>query len=85
MLSRIKLYLGKRRRRGTLESTEFLNAYLTHLHSFTNLQRLSHRRIVVSANSGLAGQVVGRLLVETPSCNLMLNLSGTRIFLLNRP
>lgn len=52
-------------RRGTLESAEFLDNYLTHLRSFSNLQLLSGKRIVVNANSGLAGQVVDHLLGET--------------------
>ena len=44
----------------------FLDAYLAHLRSFVNLQQLSRRRIVINANSGLAGQVAERLLAETP-------------------
>ncbi|MYC76565.1 phosphomannomutase/phosphoglucomutase [Candidatus Poribacteria bacterium] len=44
----------------------FLNAYLKHLRSFTNLQQFSSKRIVINANSGLAGQVAERLLAETP-------------------
>ena len=44
----------------------FLNSYLKHLRSFTNLQQLSSKRIVINANSGLAGQIAERLLSETP-------------------
>lgn len=44
----------------------FLNAYLKHLRAFTNLQQLSSKRIVINANSGLAGQIAERLLAETP-------------------
>ena len=44
----------------------FLNSYLNHLRSFTNLQQLSSKRIVINANSGLAGQIAERLLAETP-------------------
>ena len=56
----------KSHRRGTLESAEFLDNYLTHLRSFSKLQLLSGKRIVVNANSGLAGQIVDHLLAETP-------------------
>ena len=48
------------------ESLPFLNVYLKHLRSFTNLQQLSSKRIVINANSGLAGQITERLLAETP-------------------
>ena len=48
------------------EPLPFLDAYLKHLRSFTNLQQLSSKRIVINANSGLAGQIAERLLVETP-------------------
>lgn len=44
----------------------FVNSYLDHLRSFTNLQQLSSKRIVINANSGLAGQIAERLLAETP-------------------
>ena len=33
---------------------------------FTNLQQLSSKRIVINANSGLAGQIAEHLLAETP-------------------
>ena len=33
----------------------FLNAYLAHLRSFMDLGQLSKKRIVINANSGLAG------------------------------
>ena len=52
--------------RGKLRLTLFLNAYLGHLRSFVDGQRLSSKRIVINANSGLAGQVAERLLAETP-------------------
>ena len=52
--------------RGSLQSTRFLEAYLTHLRSFVNLQQLIGKRIVINANSGLAGQVAERLLAKTP-------------------
>ena len=48
------------------EPLPFLNVYLKHLRSFTNLQQLSSKRIVINANSGLAGQIAERLLAETP-------------------
>ena len=48
------------------EPIPFLDAYLKHLCSFTNLQQLSSKRIVINANSGLAGQIAERLLAETP-------------------
>ena len=44
----------------------FLNSYLNHLRLFTDLQQLSNKRIVINANSGLAGQIAERLLSETP-------------------
>ena len=52
--------------RGHLQSTQFLEAYLMHLRSFVDLQRLSRKRIVINANSGLAGQITERLLAGTP-------------------
>ena len=52
--------------RGTLRSSPFLNAYLAHLRSFVDSQRFSRKRIVINANSGLAGQIAERLLVDTP-------------------
>ena len=48
------------------EPVPFLDAYLKHLSSFTDLQKLSSKRIVINANSGLAGQIAERLLAETP-------------------
>ena len=48
------------------EPIPFLNVYLNHLRSFTDLQQLSSKRIVINANSGLAGQIAERLLAETP-------------------
>ena len=48
------------------EPIPFLDAYLMHLRSFTNLQQLSSKRIVINANSGLAGQIAEHLLAETP-------------------
>ena len=48
------------------EPVPFLDAYLKHLSSFTDLQKLSSKRIVINANSGLAGQIAERLLSETP-------------------
>ena len=53
-------------RRGTLASLPFLEAYLTHLRTFINWQHLCQKRIVINANSGLAGQVAERLLAGTP-------------------
>ena len=47
------------------EPLPFLNVYLKHLRSFTNLQQLSSKRIVINANNGLAGQIAERLLAET--------------------
>ena len=52
--------------RGTLRSSLFLDAYLAHLRSFVDSQRLSKKRIVINANGGLAGQIAERLLVDTP-------------------
>ena len=52
--------------RGTLQSPSFLDAYLSHLRSFVDLQRLSKKRIVINANSGLAGKIAERLFVDTP-------------------
>ena len=52
--------------RGYLQFESFLEAYLTHLCSFVDLQRLSRKQIVINANSGLAGQVAERLLAGTP-------------------
>lgn len=52
--------------RGTHRSMQFLDAYLSHLWSFVNLQRLSEQRIVINANSGLAWQIAERLLADTP-------------------
>ena len=48
------------------EPIPFLNSYLKHLRSFTDLQQLSSKRIVINANSGLAGQIAEHLLAETP-------------------
>ena len=48
------------------EPLPFLNVYLKHLRAFTNLQQFSSKRIVINANSGLAGQIAERLLAETP-------------------
>ena len=56
----------KTRCRGSLQPTPFLAAYLAHLCSFVNLQKLTRKRIVINANSGLAGQIAERLLAETP-------------------
>ena len=56
----------KGRCRGTFQSLLFLNAYLAHLRSFVDLGQLSKKRIVINANSGLAGQIAERLLVDTP-------------------
>ena len=55
-----------RQNSGTCRSMQFLDAYLSHLRSFVNGQRLSERRIVINANSGLAGQIAERLLADTP-------------------
>ena len=51
---------------GTRRSMQFLDAYLSHLRSFVDLGQLSKKRIVINANSGLAGQIAERLLVDTP-------------------
>jgi phosphomannomutase len=56
----------KMRCRGCLQSAQFLEEYLMHLRSFVNLQQLSRKRIVINANSGLAGQIAERLLAGTP-------------------
>jgi phosphomannomutase len=48
------------------KSISFLDAYLKHIHSFVNSQQLSSKRIVINANSGLAGQIAEHLLAETP-------------------
>ena len=56
----------KTHRRVIPQPIPFLNTYLRHLRSFTNLQQLSSKRIVINANSGLAGQIAERLLAETP-------------------
>ena len=48
------------------EPIPFLDAYLMHLSSFIDLQHLSSKRIVINANSGLAGQIAEHLLAETP-------------------
>lgn len=52
--------------RGTLRSMQFLEAYLSHLRSYVDLGQLSKKRIVINANSGLAGQIAERLLADTP-------------------
>ena len=52
--------------RAIREPVPFLNSYLNHLRSFINVQQLSSKRIVINANSGLAGQIAERLLAETP-------------------
>ena len=51
---------------GTRRSMQFMDPYLSHLRSFVNLQQLSEQRIVINANSGLAGQIAERLLANTP-------------------
>ena len=51
---------------GNCRSTQFLDAYLSHLRSFVDLGQLSKKRIVINANSGLAGQIAERLLEGTP-------------------
>ena len=56
----------KTHRRVIPQPIPFLNTYLRHLRSFTNLQRLTQKRIVINANSGLAGQIAERLLARTP-------------------
>lgn len=50
----------------SLRSMRFLDAYLSHLRSFVDLQRFAGKRIVINANGGLAGQIADRLLVDTP-------------------
>ena len=52
--------------RGNLWAIPFLDAYLSHLRSFVDLRGVSEKRIVLNANSGLAGQIADRLLVDTP-------------------
>ncbi len=52
--------------RGSLQATPFLEAYLTHLRSFVNWKQLRKKKIVINANSGLAGQIAEHLLAETP-------------------
>ena len=52
--------------RGTHRSMQFLDAYLSHLRSFVDLEQFSKKRIVINANSGLAGQIAERLLEGTP-------------------
>lgn len=52
--------------RGELRSIQFLDAYLSHLRSFVDLGQLSKKRIVINANSGLAGQIAEQLLANTP-------------------
>ncbi len=59
----------KKRKRhccGTFQSSQFLNAYLAHLRSFADLERLLRKRIVINANGGLAGQIAEQLLADTP-------------------
>ena len=56
----------KAHQRGTLRSSLFLDAYLSHLRSFVDSQQLSKKRIVINANGGLAGQIAERLLADTP-------------------
>ncbi|RKU12674.1 phosphomannomutase [Candidatus Poribacteria bacterium] len=51
---------------GTCRSLQFLDAYLSHLCSYVDLERLSKKRIVINANSGLAGQIAECLLADTP-------------------
>ena len=53
-------------RRGNLRSLRFLGAYLSHLRSFVDLRGLSEKRIVLNANSGLAGQIADQVLADTP-------------------
>lgn len=64
--SGIFLRKPKRYCRGTLRLALFLDAYLEHLWSFVDRQRLSEKRIVLNANGGLAGQIADRLLIDTP-------------------
>lgn len=56
----------KGHQRGTLRSSMFLDAYLSHLRSFVDLGQFSKKRIVINANGGLAGQIAERLLEDTP-------------------
>lgn len=56
----------KRPRRGNFQSMPFLDAYLSHVRSFIDLQQFDSRQIVINANGGLAGQIAERLLVDTP-------------------
>lgn len=56
----------KTHRRVIPQPIPFLNTYLRHLRSFTNLQQFASQRIVINANSGLAGQIAEHLLAETP-------------------
>lgn len=56
----------KTHRRVIPQPIPFLNSYLRHLRSFTDSQRLTPKRIVINANSGLAGQIAERLLAGTP-------------------
>ena len=62
----VPLKKQKTRCRGSLQPIPFLEAYLAHLRSFVNLQHLTGKRIVINANSGFAGQIAERLLIETP-------------------
>ena len=55
----------KTHRRAIPKPIPFLHTYLRHLRSFTDLQRLSPKRIVINGNNGLAGQVAEHLLSET--------------------
>ena len=52
--------------RGNLRSMRFLDAYLSHLRAFVDVRRFAGKRIVLNANSGLAGQIAEQLLVDTP-------------------
>ena len=63
-----ELPFKKRKRHccGTFQVSQFLNAYLSHLRSFADLERLSRKRVVLNANGGLAGSVAERLLADTP-------------------
>lgn len=56
----------KTHRRAIPKPIPFLNPYLRHLRSFTDLQQLARQRIVINANNGLAGQIAERLLAGTP-------------------
>ena len=51
---------------GTLRLALFLNTYLAHLRAFVDLKAFAPKRIVINANSGLAGQIAERLLEDTP-------------------